>query len=215
MAIRVVRLGSPRVRDEGLRLGTVRRPPRGVPKAEYSSRDFYDVWLPELAPSERLVRQALRRHDRGVLARLRASVPCRDEEAGGRAAARAAGGTLARVGALGRLLLRGRVALPSVRAPGACCGSTARASPRAGDAHDSDGAGGRRPSDPRDLRSVLRDDGRLVRARAALGGRDREPHPRRHGILPVAGSRRRRRRRGVRLRGPPQAIARPTAGPST
>jgi uncharacterized protein YeaO (DUF488 family) len=60
MAIRVVRLGSPRVRDEGLRLGTVRRPPRGVPKAEYSSGDFYDVWLPELAPSEGLVRQALR-----------------------------------------------------------------------------------------------------------------------------------------------------------
>jgi uncharacterized protein YeaO (DUF488 family) len=60
VAIRVVRLGSPRARGEGLRLGTVRRPPRGVPKAEYSSRDFYDVWLPELAPSERLVRQALR-----------------------------------------------------------------------------------------------------------------------------------------------------------
>jgi uncharacterized protein YeaO (DUF488 family) len=60
VAIRVVRLGSPRARGEGLRLGTVRRPPRGVPKAEYSSRDFYDMWLPELAPSERLVRQALR-----------------------------------------------------------------------------------------------------------------------------------------------------------
>jgi uncharacterized protein YeaO (DUF488 family) len=60
MAIRVVRLGSPRAKGEGLRLGTVRRPPRGVPKAEYSSRDYYDVWLPELAPSERLVKQALR-----------------------------------------------------------------------------------------------------------------------------------------------------------
>ena len=60
MAIRVVRLGSPRAKGEGLRLGTVRRPPRGVPKAEHASRDFYDVWLPELAPSERLVRQALR-----------------------------------------------------------------------------------------------------------------------------------------------------------
>jgi uncharacterized protein YeaO (DUF488 family) len=58
MAIRVVRLGSPRAPGEGLRLGTVRRPPRGVPKAEHASRDFYDVWLPELAPSERLVRQA-------------------------------------------------------------------------------------------------------------------------------------------------------------
>ncbi len=60
MAIRIVRLGSPRAKDEGLRLGTVRRPPRGVPKAEHASRDFYDVWLPELAPSEGLVKQALR-----------------------------------------------------------------------------------------------------------------------------------------------------------
>jgi uncharacterized protein YeaO (DUF488 family) len=63
MAIRVVRLGSPRVPDEGLRLGTVRRPPRGVPKAEHASRDFYDLWLPELAPSETLVKQALHASD--------------------------------------------------------------------------------------------------------------------------------------------------------
>jgi uncharacterized protein YeaO (DUF488 family) len=58
MAIRVVRLGSPRAAGEGLRLGTVRRPPRGVPKAEFASRDFYDVWMPELAPSEALVKAA-------------------------------------------------------------------------------------------------------------------------------------------------------------
>lgn len=58
MAVRVVRLGSPRRPGEGLRVGTVRRPPRGVPKTEYGSRDFYDVWLPELAPSEALVKQA-------------------------------------------------------------------------------------------------------------------------------------------------------------
>ncbi len=58
MAIRVVQLGSPRSRGEGLRLGTVRRPPRGVPKTEFASRDFYDVWLPDLAPSEVLVKQA-------------------------------------------------------------------------------------------------------------------------------------------------------------
>ena len=58
MPIRVVRLGSPRHRDEGLRLGTVRRPPRGVPKAEHASRDFYDVWLPDLAPSEELLKFA-------------------------------------------------------------------------------------------------------------------------------------------------------------
>lgn len=59
MAIHVVRLGSPRGKGEGLRLGTVRRPPRGVPKAEFASRDFYDVWLPDLAPSEELVKAAL------------------------------------------------------------------------------------------------------------------------------------------------------------
>jgi uncharacterized protein YeaO (DUF488 family) len=54
MSIRIVRLGSPRHPHEGLRLGTVRRPPRGVPKTEYASRDFYDVWLPTLAPTEPL-----------------------------------------------------------------------------------------------------------------------------------------------------------------
>jgi uncharacterized protein YeaO (DUF488 family) len=58
MAIRVVRLGSPRGAGEGLRLGTVRHPPRGVPKTQYSSRDFFDVWMPELAPSAALVKQA-------------------------------------------------------------------------------------------------------------------------------------------------------------
>ena len=63
MAVRVVRLGSPRGKGEGLRLGTVRRPPRGVPKSEFASRDFYDVWLPNLAPSEVLVKAALRATD--------------------------------------------------------------------------------------------------------------------------------------------------------
>jgi uncharacterized protein YeaO (DUF488 family) len=58
MPIRVVRLGSPRRKGEGLRIGTVRRPPRGVPKREWASRDFYDVWLPEAAPSEALVKAA-------------------------------------------------------------------------------------------------------------------------------------------------------------
>lgn len=59
MAIRVVQLGSPRAKGEGPRIGTVRRPPRGVPKAEHASRDFYDAWLPEVAPSEPLVKAAL------------------------------------------------------------------------------------------------------------------------------------------------------------
>jgi uncharacterized protein YeaO (DUF488 family) len=59
MPIRIVRLGSPRAPDEGLRIGTVRRPPRGVPKADFAKRDFYDVWLPELAASAPLVSWAL------------------------------------------------------------------------------------------------------------------------------------------------------------
>lgn len=55
MSIHIVRLGSPRQAGEGLRLGTVRRPPRGVPKAEFASRDFYDLWLPLLSPSAELM----------------------------------------------------------------------------------------------------------------------------------------------------------------
>jgi len=59
MPIRIVQLGTLRAKGEGLRLGTVRRPPRGVPKAEFAKRDFYDVWLPNLAPTDELVKQAL------------------------------------------------------------------------------------------------------------------------------------------------------------
>ena len=59
MAIRVVRLGSPRLPDEGLRIGTVRRPPRGVPKAEFASRNYYDTWLPMLSPSAVTVKLGL------------------------------------------------------------------------------------------------------------------------------------------------------------
>jgi len=58
MAVRIVRLGTERVPGEGIRIGTVRRPPRGVPKSEFASRDFYDVWLPNLAPSEELLKKA-------------------------------------------------------------------------------------------------------------------------------------------------------------
>ena len=59
MAIRIVRLGTPREKDEGLRIGTVRRPPRGVPKSEFARRDFYDVWYPVLSPTQELVTEAL------------------------------------------------------------------------------------------------------------------------------------------------------------
>lgn len=58
MAIRVVRLGSERASNEGLRIGTVRRPPRGVPKAKFASENWYDVWFPNLAPSLETMKQA-------------------------------------------------------------------------------------------------------------------------------------------------------------
>lgn len=56
MAVRIVRLGSPRSADEGTRIGTVLRPPRGVPRSEFASRNWYDVWFPLLAPSAETVR---------------------------------------------------------------------------------------------------------------------------------------------------------------
>ena len=59
MAIRIVRLGTDRLPGEGLRLGTVRRPPRGIRKTEYAAKNFYDIWLPALAPSPASVKQAL------------------------------------------------------------------------------------------------------------------------------------------------------------
>jgi uncharacterized protein YeaO (DUF488 family) len=59
MAVRVIRLGTPRHPGEGVRLGTVRHPPRGVRKQDYAARDYFDVWLPELAPSAPLVAWAL------------------------------------------------------------------------------------------------------------------------------------------------------------
>ncbi len=59
MAIRIVRLGTDRFPGEGLRIGTVRHPPRGIRKTEYASKNFYDVWLPALAPSATTVKQAL------------------------------------------------------------------------------------------------------------------------------------------------------------
>ena len=58
MSIRIVRLGTPRADGEGLRVGTVRRPPRGVPKAEFASQNWYDVWYPNLAPSVETMKQA-------------------------------------------------------------------------------------------------------------------------------------------------------------
>ena len=65
MAIRIVRLGSARSAGEGLRIGTVRRPPRGVRKEDLARRDFYDVWFPNLAPSETLLKESAPIDERG------------------------------------------------------------------------------------------------------------------------------------------------------
>lgn len=59
MSVRVVRLGSPRLPGEGTRIGTVRRPPRGVPKAEFATQNWYDVWFPNLAPSVETMKRGL------------------------------------------------------------------------------------------------------------------------------------------------------------
>ena len=64
MSVRIVRLGSPRHRREGLRIGTVRRPPRGVRKSAYARENWYDVWLPALAPSAALLRKTRVLHDK-------------------------------------------------------------------------------------------------------------------------------------------------------
>ena len=63
MPVRIVQLGSRRRRGEGLRIGTVRRPPRGVRKSQYASHDWFDVWLPNLAPSASLMRETWIRDD--------------------------------------------------------------------------------------------------------------------------------------------------------
>ena len=86
MAIRIVRLGSSRKPDEGLRIGTVRRPPRGVRKEDYSTRNIYDVWFPNLAPSEALLKKnfpiaddaSWRSFERQYLAEMKGSEPKRD-----------------------------------------------------------------------------------------------------------------------------------------
>ena len=71
MPIHIVQLGMPRQKDEGPRLGTVRRPPRGVPKGDFARLDYYDVWFPNLSPSPELVKEAMRASDGGALAVFR------------------------------------------------------------------------------------------------------------------------------------------------
>ena len=82
MPLRIVRLGSPRLPGEGLRIGTVRRPPRGVAKERFAADDWYDVWLPQLAPSAGLVAEARRAGSegewRGFVRKYRAEMAAAD-----------------------------------------------------------------------------------------------------------------------------------------
>jgi len=86
MAISIVRLGSPRGKGEGLRIGTVRRPPRGVRKEDYAAKDIYDVWFPNLSPSEALLKtvtvpldeRAWRGFSRSFLAEMKQPAARRD-----------------------------------------------------------------------------------------------------------------------------------------
>ncbi len=71
MSVFIVRLGSPRAPKEGLRLGTVRRPPRGVAKAEFAKLNYYDIWFPSLSPSAPLVQEALHAKDEKAWAAFR------------------------------------------------------------------------------------------------------------------------------------------------
>jgi len=71
MSISIVRLGTPRKKGEGLRIGTVRRPPRGVPKSDFARLDYYDVWFPNLSPSAELVQEALAANDAKAWAAVR------------------------------------------------------------------------------------------------------------------------------------------------
>lgn len=84
--IRIIRLGSPREKDEGLRIGTVRRPPRGVRKEDYAAKDIYDVWFPNLSPSEGLLKETTSLEDeagwklfkRRFLAEMKEAGPSKD-----------------------------------------------------------------------------------------------------------------------------------------
>jgi uncharacterized protein YeaO (DUF488 family) len=86
MSVRIVRLGSDRLRGEGLRIGTVRRPPRGVAKKDFASKNFYDVWLPTLAPSAAAVKSALTAKSDAEWRRFVRKYRAEMKEPGGRAA---------------------------------------------------------------------------------------------------------------------------------
>ena len=115
MGIRVVRLGSPRIAGEGTRIGTVRLPPRGVPKSQFSARDWYDVWFPNLAPSLATMKLGVGGPVAGGVVGVRETVQGRDGRARRKARHRAPGGVVACRRLFGGLLLPRRGPLPRVR----------------------------------------------------------------------------------------------------
>ena len=114
MPIHIVRIGSPRLPDEGLRIGTVRRPTQGVPKAEFASRDFYDVRQPLLSPSAELVAQAKAAEDEKAWEALLRKFKAEMNKSRPRPTAGSVGRPLPSNLAGCRVLLRGGGALPSV-----------------------------------------------------------------------------------------------------
>ena len=126
MAVRIVRLGSPRAKGEGLRIGTVRRPPRGVPKSEFAAQDWYDVWYPNLSPSVETMKlgqaAATPAQWQGFVRKYRSEMAAPENAR-----------TIALLAALShqtdfsrRLLLRGRDPLPPLGAAGSAAGGRRR-----------------------------------------------------------------------------------------
>ncbi len=116
MAVRIVRLGTARHRNEGLRIGTVRRPPRGVPKAEFSSGNWYDVWFPVLAPSVETMKLGQAAETPAQWAAFTKKYRAEMAEPAASQIARPAGRAVEDRRLLSRLLLRGRSALPPLGA---------------------------------------------------------------------------------------------------
>lgn len=107
MAVHIVRLGSKRLQKEGLRIGTVRRPPRGVPKSRYAADDWYDIWLPDLAPAQETVTRWLKAQTDREWQAFARPLPDRDAQPRSKPPARSARGAVTADEFLRGLLLRG------------------------------------------------------------------------------------------------------------
>ncbi len=123
MTVRIVRLGTPRTEDEGLRIGTVRHPPRGVPKSQYASQNWYDVWFPNLAPSAELLKLGRAARTEGEWKSFLRKFKAEMSDAGQEQDPRPARCSVTPDQLLRRLLLRRRAALPPIDTPGLAAGA--------------------------------------------------------------------------------------------